>query len=140
MGVGIWNRRSKEEERRINGDQCNCKSLKNRFCPCISCNRAIGCSKGMKVVHCKWVFKKNVGRSWIEDAMCTTRLVTKGYNQIPSVDFIDVFSPVIKHNSIWALLTIVAKNDLEFEQIDVKTVFLHGELEKNIYINNHRVS
>ncbi|KAG8488518.1 hypothetical protein CXB51_016434 [Gossypium anomalum] len=50
------------------------------------------------------------------------------------VDFTDVFSPVVKHSSIRALLGIVAMHDLEFEQIDIKTAFLHGEIEKDIYM------
>ena len=62
------------------------------------------------------------------------RLVTKGYSQIPSVDFIDVFSPVVKHSSIRALLGIVALHDYKLEQLDVKTVFLHRELGEDIYM------
>ncbi|KAG8480749.1 hypothetical protein CXB51_025125 [Gossypium anomalum] len=58
----------------------------------------------------------------------------KGYSQILGVDFTDVFSPVIKHSSIRALLGIVAMHDLELEQLDVKTAFLHGELKKDIYM------
>ncbi|KAG8480905.1 hypothetical protein CXB51_025479 [Gossypium anomalum] len=49
------------------------------------------------------------------------------------VDFTDVFSPVVKHSSIRALLGIVAMHDLELEQLDVKTA-VHGELEEDIYI------
>ncbi|KAG8472343.1 hypothetical protein CXB51_034269 [Gossypium anomalum] len=58
----------------------------------------------------------------------------KGYSQIPGADFTDVFSPVVKHSSIRALLGIVAMHDLELKQLDVKTVFLHGELEEDIYM------
>ncbi|KAG8473450.1 hypothetical protein CXB51_035780 [Gossypium anomalum] len=42
--------------------------------------------------------------------------------------------PSVKHNSIRALLGIVAMHDLELEQLDVKTAFLHGELEEDIYM------
>ncbi|KAG8497256.1 hypothetical protein CXB51_008476 [Gossypium anomalum] len=45
----------------------------------------------------------------------------KDYSQIPGVDFTDVFSLVVKHSSIRALLGSVAMNDLELEQLDVKT-------------------
>ncbi|KAG8498690.1 hypothetical protein CXB51_005073 [Gossypium anomalum] len=58
----------------------------------------------------------------------------KGYSQVPGVDFTDVFSPVVKHSSIRVLLGIVAMHDLELEQLDVKTAFLHGELEEDIYM------
>ena len=44
------------------------------------------------------------------------------------------FSHVVKHTSIWILLAIVTQFDLELEQLDVKTAFLHGELEERIYM------
>ena len=40
----------------------------------------------------------------------------------------------MKHSSIHTLLGIVAMHDLELEQLDVKTAFLHGELEEDIYM------
>ncbi|KAG8473612.1 hypothetical protein CXB51_036051 [Gossypium anomalum] len=90
--------------------------------------------KGKKTVHCKWVFEKKEGTTGAEEPRYKARLVAKGYSQIPGVDFTDVFSPVVKHSSIRALLGIVAMHDLELEQLDVKTVFLHGELEEDIYM------
>ncbi|KAG8499930.1 hypothetical protein CXB51_006489 [Gossypium anomalum] len=90
--------------------------------------------KDKKVVHCKWVFKKKEGTPGVEEPKYKARLVAKGYSQIPGVDFTDVFSPVVKYSSIRALLGIVAMHDLELEQLDVKTVFLHGELEEDIYM------
>lgn len=42
------------------------------------------------------------------------------------------FSPVVKHSSICTLLSIVAMHNFELEQLDVKTAFLHGELEGDI--------
>jgi hypothetical protein len=42
---------------------------------------------------------------------------------------------VVKHSSIRTFLSIVASHDLELEQLDVKTAFLHGELEEDIYMN-----
>jgi len=46
-----------------------------------------------------------------------------------------VFSPVVKHSSIRTFFSIVASHDLELEQLDVKTAFLHRELEKVIYMD-----
>ncbi|KAG8490763.1 hypothetical protein CXB51_013984 [Gossypium anomalum] len=89
---------------------------------------------GKKTVCCKWVFKKKEGTLGVEEPRYKARLVAKGYSQIPGVDFTDVFSPILKHSSIRALLGIVAMHDLELEQLDVKTVFLHGELEEDIYM------
>ncbi|KAG8482499.1 hypothetical protein CXB51_024054 [Gossypium anomalum] len=90
--------------------------------------------KVKKAIRCKWVFKKKEGTLGVEEPRYKARLVAKGYSQIPGVDFTDVFSPVVKHSSIRALLGIVAMHDLELEQLDVKTAFLHGELEEDIYM------
>ena len=45
-----------------------------------------------------------------------------------------MFSPVVKHHSICILLAMVAQYGLILEQLDVKTVFLHGELDEEIYM------
>ncbi|KAG8491046.1 hypothetical protein CXB51_014200 [Gossypium anomalum] len=62
--------------------------------------------KGKKIVRCKWVFKKKQETLGVEEPRYKARLVAKGYSQIPGVDITDVFSPVVKHSSIRALLGI----------------------------------
>jgi hypothetical protein len=62
-------------------------------------------------------------------------LVAKGYSQILGINFNDVFSPVVKHSSIRTLLSIIAMHDYELKQLDVKTAFLHGELEDVLYMD-----
>ena len=61
------------------------------------------------------MFKKKEGTPRVEEPRYKVRLVTKGYSQIPGVDFTDVFSLVVKHSSIRAMLGIVAMHDLELE-------------------------
>ncbi|GKB10607.1 retrovirus-related pol polyprotein from transposon TNT 1-94 [Tanacetum coccineum] len=56
----------------------------------------------------------------------------KGFTQREGVDFNEVFSLVVKHSSICVLLATVALHDMELQQLDVKTAFLHGELEEQI--------
>ena len=90
--------------------------------------------KEKKPIRCKWIFKRKEGMSPSDEARYKARLVAKGYSQIPGIDFNDVFSPVVKHSSIRTLLSIVAMHDYELEQMDVKTAFLHGELEEDIYM------
>ena len=50
------------------------------------------------------------------------------------VDFNEIFSLVVKMSSIRIVLSLTSTLDLEVEQMDVKTVFLHGDLEEEIYM------
>ena len=87
-----------------------------------------------KLICSKWVFKSKNGIPSIEDSCFKVRVMAKGFSQIPGVDYTDMFSPMVKHNSIRALLGIVAHHDHELEQHDVKTAFLNGYLEEEIYM------
>ena len=84
-----------------------------------------------RIVGCKWNFNIKEGIPRVEKARYKARLVAKCYSQV-LVDFNDIFSRVVKHSSIRVLLALVAMHDLELEQLDVKTAFLHGELEEDI--------
>ena len=61
--------------------------------------------------------------------------MAKGCTQKERVDFNEIFSPVVKHSSIRTFLTMVALLDLELEQMNVKTAFLHGNLEEKILMS-----
>ena len=62
------------------------------------------------------------------------KIVVKGFQQKKGVDFDEIFSPVVKMTSIRTVLSIAARMNLEVEQLDVKTAFLHGDLEEEIYM------
>ena len=62
------------------------------------------------------------------------RLVARGFHQKEGVDYNEIILPVVRHTSIRVLLAIVAHQNLELEQLDVKIAFLHGELEDEIYM------
>ena len=80
----------------------------------------------------KWVFRIKIepdGKRRFKD-----HLVVKGYSQRKGIDYAEIFSPVVKLTSIRILLSIVASENLHLEQMDVKTAFLHGDLDKEIYM------
>ena len=58
----------------------------------------------------------------------------KGFSQKKGVDFDEIFSPVVKMTSIIVILGLAVRLNLEVEQMDVKTAFLHGDLEEEIYV------
>eukprot|EP00253_Pinus_taeda_P007505 PITA_07505 len=62
------------------------------------------------------------------------QLVAKGYSQVSGIDFGDIFSPVSKVTFIRLLLSLAVAFYFEVEQMDVKTSFLHGDLEEKIYM------
>ena len=64
-------------------------------------------------------------------------MVVKGFTQVQGIDYIDTFSPVVKLNSIKLILALVAQYNLEAHQLDVKTAFLNGFLEDDIYMSMH---
>ncbi|KAH9695610.1 hypothetical protein KPL71_022838 [Citrus sinensis] len=85
-----------------------------------------------RLVGCKWIFKLKDGVSRDESVSYKARLVAKGFTQNEGIDFNEVFSPVVKHSSIRVILAITAFFDLELDQMDVKTAFLHGNLKEEI--------
>ena len=62
-------------------------------------------------------------------------MVAKGYSQVEGIDFHEIFSPVVKLVSIHTVLALTSLLDLELEQLDVKTTFLHGDLDEEIYMD-----
>ena len=90
--------------------------------------------KRKKTIGYKWVYARKQG-SLKEDTVCyKDRLVAKGYAQREGIDYNEVFSPVVKHSSIRIFLALVAQYELDFDQLDVKTAFLHGDLDEEIYM------
>ena len=89
--------------------------------------------KDQKIVGCKWVFRKKKGTHEGDAVRYKARLVAKGNSQ-NGVDYDEIFSPVVKHTSIRLLLSIATQQDMEIEQMDVTTSFLHGDLEEVIYM------
>uniref|UniRef100_A0A2N9I8X0 Integrase catalytic domain-containing protein n=1 Tax=Fagus sylvatica TaxID=28930 RepID=A0A2N9I8X0_FAGSY len=91
--------------------------------------------KGKKEIGCKWVYTKKEGPTGKDSVRFKARLVAKGFAQTEGIDYNEVFSLVVKHSSIRILLAMVAQFDLKLAQLDVKTTFLHGDLEEEIYMS-----
>ncbi|KAJ9560006.1 hypothetical protein OSB04_005166 [Centaurea solstitialis] len=91
-------------------------------------------SDGHKAVANKWIFKTkrdcngNVERY-------KARLVAKGFTQKDGIDYKETFSPVSKKDSLRIIMALVAHYDLELHQMDVKTAFLNGELQEEVYMS-----
>jgi hypothetical protein len=84
--------------------------------------------KNHKVVKYKWVYVIK------PDGRYKARLVTKGFTQIEEIDFQETFSPVARYEAIRFLLAHTALEDWELEAMDIKTAFLYGELNEEIYM------
>ena len=80
----------------------------------------------------KWVFRIKTEADG--KRRFKARLVVKRYLQRTGIDYAEIFSPVVKLTSIRILLGIVASENLHLEQMDVKTALLHGDLDKEIYM------
>ena len=83
---------------------------------------------GNNPIHSKWVFKRytNVAR---QAGKFKAKLVAKGYSQVEGVEFGEMFFPIAKLASIRVVLSLAVGFDLEIEKMDIKTTFLHGDLE-----------
>jgi hypothetical protein len=89
--------------------------------------------KNKNVIGTKWVFRNKLN----EDGQVTrnkARLVCKGYAQIEGIDFEETYAPVARMEAICLLLAYACSKNVKVYQMDVKSSFLNGELEEEVYI------
>jgi hypothetical protein len=85
------------------------------------------------VVGTKWVFKNKFN----EDGQVIRnkeRLVCKGYAQVEGIDFEETFSPVARLEALIMFLAFACFKKFKIYQMDVKSTFLNGNIEEEVYI------
>ncbi|KAL0891955.1 hypothetical protein ABMA27_015190 [Loxostege sticticalis] len=85
----------------------------------------------MRIIGCKWVFRIKEESSGLR---YKSRLCAKGYSQTKGIDYQETFAPTVRYDSIRLLLSEAAQHNLQIIQLDIKTAFLYGELEEDIYM------
>uniref|UniRef100_A0A2N9J9T3 Reverse transcriptase Ty1/copia-type domain-containing protein n=1 Tax=Fagus sylvatica TaxID=28930 RepID=A0A2N9J9T3_FAGSY len=89
---------------------------------------------GSNTIGCKWVFR----RKYRTDGTIQTfkvRLVAKGFRQREGIDYFDTYAPVARITSIRVLIALASIYKLVLHQMDVKTTFLNGDLDEEVYMD-----
>ena len=95
-------------------------------------------SQGRREIPCKWIFKRKSTPDLIKSFK--SRIVVKGYMQIPGVDYTETFSPVASDTAIRLGISIVlyfqenSAEDWVLESIDIEAAFLEADLNKPVYV------
>jgi hypothetical protein len=89
--------------------------------------------EGVRPLHCKWIYKIKVGLDG-KPSVFKARLVAKGFTQVHGLHYDETFAPVAMLRSVRIILAIAAFHDYEVWQMDVKTAFLNGFLEEEVYM------
>ncbi|GJX27995.1 zinc finger, CCHC-type containing protein [Tanacetum coccineum] len=88
---------------------------------------------GCKPLGCKWIFKRKMKVDGTIDKF-KARLVIQGFRQKEGIDYFYTYAPVARITTIRLLLALAAIYNLVIHQMDVKTAFLNGDLDEEVYI------
>nr|GEV90522.1 hypothetical protein [Tanacetum cinerariifolium] len=86
-----------------------------------------------KTVGSKWLLKKKTDMDGVVHTY-KARLIAKGYTQTLRIDYEETFFPVADIRAIRILIVIAAYYDYEIWQMDIKTAFLNGYLNEEVYM------
>jgi hypothetical protein len=87
----------------------------------------------VNVIGTKWVFKNKHGEDG-EVMRNKDRLVTQWYSQVEGLDFGETFAPVAHLEAIRILLAFATSKGFKLYQMDVKSAFLNGVIQKEVYV------
>ena len=89
--------------------------------------------EGKFVVTSKWIYKiKHAIDGSVEKYK--VRFVARGFSQVEGIDYEDTFAHVSRYTSIHTIISLAASMGWRLHQMDVKTTFLNGEIEDEVYI------
>ena len=88
---------------------------------------------GKKAIGCRWVFKVKFNHDG-SVARLKASLVAKGYAQAYGVDYSDTFSPVAKLTYVRLFISLATSDDWDLHQLYIKNIFLHGNLQEGVYM------
>jgi hypothetical protein len=89
--------------------------------------------EGKSVVTSKWIYKiKHVVEGSINKHKA--RFVARGFSQVEGIDFEETFAPIARYTSIRTIIALPSAMGWRLHQMDVKTAFLNGEIEEEVYI------
>ena len=89
--------------------------------------------KDKNVIGTKWVFRNKLNE-YGQVTKNKAKLVCKGYAQVEGIDFEETFSPMARMEAIKMTLAYACSKRIQEYQLDVKSTFLNGELEEEVYI------